>query len=116
MRELPTFGIARNGQRFFEWKDSERHFEHRIFFAVLAESAIAGPLARKAVALDREFGLQGWLVPEGHIHISLVGLGDHDEYPKELVEIARRIGSMIVAKPFEVSFDRLSAFGGGSLV
>jgi hypothetical protein len=28
--------------------------------------------------LDRELGLQSWFVPEDHIHISLVGLGDHD--------------------------------------
>ena len=41
---------------------------------------------------------------------------DHDGYPEALVESACRIGSMVAAKPFEVSFDRLSAFGGGSLV
>lgn len=116
MRELPTFGTAKNGQRFFKWKDSERHFEDRIFFAILAERTIAGPLARKAVTLDRKLGLQSWFVPEDHIHISLVGLGDHDGFPEALVEDACRIGSMVVAKPFEVSFDCLSAFGGGSLV
>lgn len=116
MRELPTFGIAKNGQRFFEWKDLERHFEDRIFFAILAETTIAGPLARKAVTLDRELGLQSWFVPEDHIHISLVSLGDHDEFPDALIEDACRIGSMVVAKPFKVSFDRLSSFGGGSLV
>ncbi|UVK38338.1 2'-5' RNA ligase family protein [Mesorhizobium sp. AR10] len=116
MSGQPAFGTAKNGQIFFHWEEFERHFDDRIFFAILAESAIAGPLARKAVALDRELGLQGWFVPEDHIHISLVGLGDHDGFPKELVEVACRIGSMIVAKPFEVSFDRLSAFGGGALV
>lgn len=116
MSGQPAFGTAKNGQTFFQWEEFERHFDDRIFFAILAESAIAGPLARKAVDLDRELGLQGWFVPEDHIHISLVGLGDHDGFPQELVEIACRIGSMIVAKPFEVSFDRLSAFGGGSLV
>ncbi|MBZ9802594.1 2'-5' RNA ligase family protein [Mesorhizobium sp. ES1-6] len=109
-------GTAKNGQMFCRRDESERHFDDRIFFAILAESAIAGPLACKAVALERELGLQGWLVPEDHIHISLVGLGDHDGFPQKLVEIAGHIGSMVIAKPFEVSFDRLSAFGGGSLV
>ncbi|MER9441784.1 2'-5' RNA ligase family protein [Mesorhizobium sp. M0340] len=100
----------------FRWEGSKRRFDDRTFFAILAESAVAGPLARKAIALSRELGLQGWFVPENHIHISLVGLGDHDRYPEKLVEIARHIGSMSVAKPFDVSFDRLTAFGGGSLV
>ncbi|MER8835797.1 2'-5' RNA ligase family protein [Mesorhizobium sp. M0909] len=116
MSGQPAFGTANNGQTFFRWEGSKRRFDDRIFFAILAESAVAGPLARKAIALDRELGLQGWFVPENHIHISLVGLGDHDGYPEKLVEIARHIGSMIVAKPFDVSFDRLTAFGGGSLV
>ncbi|MER9072142.1 2'-5' RNA ligase family protein [Mesorhizobium sp. M0904] len=116
MSGQPAFGAANNGQTFFRWERSKRRFDDRIFFAILAESAVAGPLARKAIALNRELGLQGWFVPEKHIHISLVGLGDHDGYPEELVEIARHIGSMIVAKPFDVSFDRLTAFGGGSLV
>lgn len=115
MSGQPAFGTARNGQAFFRWEQAGKHL-HRLFFAILVGSAIAGRLARKAIALNREFGLQGWLVPENHIHISLVGLGDHEEYPQELVETACHIGSMIVAKPFEVSFDRLSAFGGGALV
>lgn len=107
----PAFGTANNGQTFFRWEGSKRRFDDRIFFAILAESAVAGPLARKAIALNRELGLQGWFVPENHIHISLVGLGDHDGDPEKLVEIARHIGSMIVAKPFDVSFDRLTPFG-----
>lgn len=116
MSGQPAFGTAKNGQTFFRWEGSERRFDNRIFFAILAESRIAATIARKTIALNGELGLRGWFVPEKHIHISLVGLGDHDEYPKELVEIARHIGSMIVAKPFEVSFDRLAAFGGGALV
>jgi RNA 2',3'-cyclic 3'-phosphodiesterase len=115
MSGQPAFGTAKNGQAFFRWEQAGKHL-HRLFFAILVGSAIAGRLARKAIALNREFGLQGWLVPENHIHISLVGLGGHEEYPQELVETACHIGSMIVAKPFEVSFDRLSAFGGGALV
>ncbi|TPJ42995.1 2'-5' RNA ligase [Mesorhizobium sp. B2-5-13] len=116
MSGQPAFGTARNGQTFFRWEQAERHFHNRIFFAILAESATAAMVAQKAVALSGEFELQGRFVPEKHIHISLVGLGDHHEYPEELVVIARHIGSMIVAKPFEVSFNRLAAFGGGALV
>ncbi|MER8726384.1 hypothetical protein [Mesorhizobium sp. M1027] len=100
----------------FPMAGDQATFRRPHILAILAESAVAGPLARKAIALNRELRLQGWFVPENHIHISLVGLGDHDGYPEKLVEIARHIGSMIVAKPFDISFDRLTAFGGGSLV
>ncbi|WP_240547044.1 2'-5' RNA ligase family protein [Mesorhizobium tianshanense] len=61
-------------------------------------------------------GLRGILFQAERLHISLVGLGDHDGLPGGLVEIACRIGTMIEAKPFDVSFDWLSAFGGGALV
>ncbi|MES0209537.1 2'-5' RNA ligase family protein [Mesorhizobium sp. M0028] len=57
--------------------------------------------------------MRGQAFPAERLHISLVGLGDYDGLPEELVEIARHVASMVQAKPFEVSFDRLSAFGGG---
>lgn len=88
MSGQPAFGTAKNGQTSFQWEEFDRHFDDRIFFGILAESTVAGALARRAVALDRELRLQGWFVPEDHIHISLVGLGDHDGLPQELVETA----------------------------
>ncbi|WP_292113403.1 2'-5' RNA ligase family protein [Mesorhizobium sp.] len=43
-------------------------------------------------------------------------LGDHDGLPKPLVDAACRAGSLVRAQAFDVTFDRLSAFGGGALV
>jgi len=115
MNELPTFSTAENGQTSFNWQERNRHRNDRLFFCHLMERTIADPVALQAAAWRKELGLRGKIVA-GRMHISLVGLGDHDGLPEGLVELAGHIGSMIVAKPFNVSFDRLSAFGGGALV
>lgn len=116
MNELPTFRTAENGQTSFNWQELDRCSNDRLFLATLLERTVAAPLALKAAAWSRELGLRGRLVSTDHMHISLVGLGDHDGLPEGLVELARHVGSMIEAKPFDVSFDCLSAFGGGALV
>ncbi|MER8444068.1 2'-5' RNA ligase [Mesorhizobium sp. M1066] len=114
MNELPTFNTAENGQTSFNWHErSRRRRTDRLFFCHLMEGAIADPIALQATTWRQELGLKGKIVAN---HISLVGLGDHDGLPEGLVELAHHIGSMIVAKPFDVSFDRLCAFGGGALV
>ncbi|MET3577893.1 2'-5' RNA ligase [Mesorhizobium robiniae] len=116
MNELPSFGIGKNGQTFFRWDEPDQRRNDRLFFAVLLESAIATPLALKAAGWQRELGLRGKLNPAKQLHISLFGLGDHDGLPMSLVEAACRAGGLVQAASFDVSFDRLSAFGGGALV
>lgn len=114
MNELPTFSTAANGQTGFNWQErNKRRPLDRLFFCHLMERTVADPVALQATAWCQELGLRGKIIAD---HISLVGLGDHDGLPEGLVEFARHIGSMIVAKPFDVSFDRLCAFGGGALV
>jgi len=116
MNELPSFGIGRNGQTFFRWDDPDLRRDDRLFFAILLDDAIAPALASRAVAWQRELRLGGKLVPARQSLISLVMLGDHDGLPKPLVDAACRAGSLVRAQAFDVSFDRLSAFGGGALV
>ncbi|MGX7871834.1 2'-5' RNA ligase family protein [Mesorhizobium sp. ORM6] len=58
--------------------------------------------------------MRGRLTPAEQMHITLIGLGGGK--PEAVVEIARHVGLLIQAKPFDVCFDRLSAFGGGALV
>ncbi|WP_292242531.1 2'-5' RNA ligase family protein [Mesorhizobium sp.] len=116
MNELPSFGIGQNGQTFFRWDEPDQNRRHHVFFAVLVEKPINALLAKKRVSFRRELGLRGTLIPESHIHITLVGLGYHQRRPAGLIGVARHIGSLIQARPFEVSLDRLSAFGGGALV
>ncbi|CCV12282.1 2'-5' RNA ligase family protein [Mesorhizobium sp. STM 4661] len=116
MNELPSFGIGKNGQTFFRWDEPDQRRNDRLFFAILLESTIAASLAPRAAGWQRELGLRGALIPAEQLHISLVGLGDHDGLPMSLVEAACRAGELVQAASFDVSFDRLSAFGGGALV
>jgi 2'-5' RNA ligase len=116
MNQLPSFGIGKNGQTFFRWDEPDLRRNDRLFFAILVEDAITHALASRAAGWQREIGLGGKLVRAGHLHISLVMLGDHDGLPKPLVDAACCAGSLVRAHAFDVSFDRLSAFGGGALV
>ncbi|WP_292231615.1 2'-5' RNA ligase family protein [Mesorhizobium sp.] len=98
------------------WDEPNLDRNDRLFFGILVESAIADALASRAIAWQRELGLGGKLVRARHLHISLLMLGDHDGLPKPLVDAACRAGSLVRAQAFDVTFDRLSAFGGGALV
>jgi len=114
MNELPTYGIAKNGQAFFLWDSPSPAREPHLFYGFLIEDPVNAMLRRRAEHYNQELGLRGWLTPIDQMHISLIGLGDGKQ--KRVVEIARHVGSLIQARPFDVCFDRLSAFGGGALV
>ncbi|MER8777126.1 hypothetical protein [Mesorhizobium sp. M0977] len=116
MNELPAFRITENGQAVFNWQELDRRWNDRLFFAILLESTIAVPLARRAAVWRRESGLRGQVFPAERLHISLIGLGDYDGLPGGIGQNRppRRLDGP--GEPFEVSFDRLSAFGGGALV
>lgn len=117
MPELPAFTIAKNGQTAFGWRELDKHRDNRLFFAALVGNTTAASITGHTATWCRELGLQeSLLLPKELRHISFVGLGDYDELPEELVEVACLIGSMVGAKPFRVCFDRLAPFGGGALV
>lgn len=116
MNELPSFGIGKQGQTFFRWDEPDQRRNDRLFFAIILGSTVATPLALRAAGWQRELGLRGKLIPAEQLHISLFGLGDHDGLPMSLVEAACRAGGLVQAASFDVSFDRLAAFGGGALV
>ncbi|WP_245278493.1 hypothetical protein [Mesorhizobium sp. LSHC420B00] len=97
MNELPAFRITENGQAVFNWQELDRRWNDRLFFAILLESTIAVPLARRAAVWRRESGLRGQVFPAERLHISLIGLGDYDGLPEELVKIARHVASMVQA-------------------
>jgi 2'-5' RNA ligase len=114
MSELPTYGIGKNGQLSFHWDKPSPIREPYVFYAVLVEDPVNAMLRRKAECYCQELGLSGRLTPTEQMHITLIGLGDGK--PKALLDIARHVGLLIQARPFDVCFDRLSAFGGGALV
>lgn len=114
MSGQPAFGTAKNGQTFFQWEQPAPIHEPRLFYALLVEDPVNAMLRRRAESYCRELGLRGRLTPTEQMHITLIGLGDGK--PKAVVDIARHVGLLIQAKPFNVCLDRLSAFGGGALV
>lgn len=114
MSGQPAFGTAKNGQTFFQWEEPIPIREPRLFYAILVEDQVNAMLRHRAESYCRELGLRGRLTPVEQMHITLIGLGNGK--PEAVVEIARHVGLLIQARPFDVCFDRLSAFGGGALV
>jgi 2'-5' RNA ligase len=115
------YGTNKNGQTFFSWGETilipkqRQAKEPHLFYGALVEAPTNDLLAHQGESYRREYGLpQAWLTPAGQMHVSLIGLGDGRS--RYAIETACRIGSLIQAKPFDVCFDRLSAFGGGALV
>ena len=119
MGEGPWYEENKNGQLCFRLGDRnpkpKRTKEPHFFYGALVEEPDNELLADRGKIYCREYGLRNArLTPVKQIHITLMGLGNgKSEYVKET---ARHIGSLIQAKPFDVCFDRLSAFGGGALV
>ncbi|WP_258051997.1 2'-5' RNA ligase family protein [Mesorhizobium sp. INR15] len=85
-----------------------------MFYAALFEAPVNAMLTREAEHYCRDLELSGRLTPAEQMHMSLIGLGNGK--PQALMSIARHIGLLVQAKPFDVCLDRLSAFGGGALV
>lgn len=104
---------------FFRWGDpipeQKRAKGPHLFYGTLVEKPTNELLAHRGEIYSRQYGLLDvWLTPANQMHITLISLGDgRSQY---VIDTACRIGSLIQAKPFDVCFDRLSAFGGGALV
>lgn len=119
MRGDPLYGTDSKGQAFFNFDDpTPKHRwtkEPHMFYGALVEKPTRELLAHRGASYRREYKLlDAWLTPARQTHITLMGLGDgKSEY---VTEVACHVGSLIQAKPFDVCFDRLSAFGGGALV
>ncbi|MCQ8871372.1 2'-5' RNA ligase family protein [Mesorhizobium sp. LMG17149] len=109
-----SYGTAKNGQTFFRFEGQSPIREPHLFYGFLVEDPVNAMLRRRAEHYNQELRLRGWLTPTDQMHISLIGLGDGKQ--KRVVEIARHVGLLMQATPFDVCFDRLSAFGGGALV
>jgi len=115
----PRYGIDDKGQAFFTFGDPvlkpKWMKEPHLFYGVLVEKPTNELLARRGESYCREYKLlHARLTPATQTHITLMSLGDGKS--AYVVETACRVGSLIQAKPFDVCFDRLSAFGGGALV
>lgn len=82
----------------------------RLFFAVFPDAAAASAVERLAQRLREAHGLRGRPLPSGRFHVTLHFLGDHAGLPADIVEAATRAAASVVARPFEVVFDRAASF------
>ena len=117
MNGEPHYGTSNNGQTYFGWGDPipkrKRAKGPHLFYGVLVGTPTSDLLAHRGQAYCREYRLpRAWLTPAQQMHIRLISLGDGRD--KDAIDAACCIGSLIQAKPFDVCFDRLSAFGGGA--
>jgi 2'-5' RNA ligase len=86
----------------------------KLFFAILPDAAVAAEISKFGVWLDRQYGIHGDPLITDRLHITLHVLGEWDERPDELIDIAKRVGDLVKAAPFEVVFDRAMTFNTSS--
>jgi 2'-5' RNA ligase len=104
-----AFDFARSPER-----PSPRDIRHRLYFAVLPEPRTAARMTAIGADLQRRQGLTGQLKQAGLLHVSLAKAGEGCDLPEAVVAAAIRAGAMIEHSPFEVSFDRVASFNGGT--
>jgi RNA 2',3'-cyclic 3'-phosphodiesterase len=84
--------------------------KRRIFFALVPDAQAAEAITQLAESMKAANGLKGNLIKPEHLHMTLHHLGDHPNFPYELVEQASRVGKAIRAMPFQFTLDRVMSF------
>jgi 2'-5' RNA ligase len=86
----------------------------KLFFAILPDAAVAADISKFGVWVDRQYGIHGDPLITNRLHITLHVFGEWDERPDEAIDIAKRVGDLVKAAPFEVVFDRAMTFNTSS--
>jgi 2'-5' RNA ligase len=81
-----------------------------VFFALLLGAENASQIVKLRERLCEEDGLKGDRIATNLLHVTLHGIGEYDGLPRDVVERAKRAGAAILAKPFDVVFDRAMSF------
>jgi RNA 2',3'-cyclic 3'-phosphodiesterase len=84
-----------------------------VFFAVQPNPDIAQCLGRLAWSLLRKHKLAGRPRPDRCFHVTLHGIGNYAELPRDAVVAIDEAVSAIKMPSFLVAFDRVRNFGGG---
>lgn len=95
-------------------KPGEPRKRFKLFFAILPDAAVAADLSALGIRLDRQHGVRGDPMRADRLHITLHVVGEYDERPDEVIEMAKRVGNRVKAVPFEVVFDRAMTFNTAS--
>jgi len=99
----------------FGWQE-RRETISRLFFMLRPDEAANASVDRALPHWREEFGLRGKPVAAGRRHVSLAGVGRKDHLPAGFIELVRGLAARVEAAPFEVVFDRIANFTGGSIV
>ena len=83
---------------------------HRLFFAIIPDSATAALIWALALEFQRRLGLFGSRLKPANLHMTVLFLGGFPVLTDGLVSMARQIGGGIRAAPFEFTFDRTLSF------
>jgi RNA 2',3'-cyclic 3'-phosphodiesterase len=84
-----------------------------VFFALYPDPDTAGRLGRLAWDLCGKHKLNGRPRPDRCFHVSLHGIGDYAELPRDAVAAIGEAVSAVTMPPFAVAFDRVTNFGRG---
>jgi 2'-5' RNA ligase len=81
-----------------------------LFFAFLLSAEYAPPIVQLRERLRHEYGLKGRLIAPDLLHLSLHGIGAYHGLPGAVVEAAKQAAARVLARPFDVVFDRAMSF------
>lgn len=82
---------------------------YKLFLAALPPVEVAQQVVALAKRLQTQFGLSA---PIRIPHVTLYGLGDHDNIPKEVIEAVRRAVDAVRVRSFETMFDGVQQWSG----
>jgi RNA 2',3'-cyclic 3'-phosphodiesterase len=82
-----------------------------LFFAILPEPVVANRIVDLATELRAGHGLSGRLIPASRLHVTATPIADYATLLDYDVSAAMRAAQSVVAKPFDIAFNRLQSFG-----
>jgi RNA 2',3'-cyclic 3'-phosphodiesterase len=82
-----------------------------VFFALRPDPDTAGGLGRLVLDLRSKHKLKGWPRPDRCFHVTLHGIGDYAELPRDAVAAIGEAVSTVTMPPFAVAFNRVTNFG-----
>jgi RNA 2',3'-cyclic 3'-phosphodiesterase len=81
-----------------------------LFFGIVSPKDSAAAILNAADSFRSLYGLNGRLIGQERLHVSLHAVGLFDGPPKLIVERAYEAGSMVSTSPFPLTFDRVMSF------
>jgi 2'-5' RNA ligase len=82
----------------------------RIFFACLPDAETAARIHTLAETLKRDKKLEATLILPEHLHVTLFHLGDWQELPDTIVDLAKDAAGHVKVPSFDVAFGRAESF------